>query len=1048
MDSVTSIVQLSDLHMQFSQDNVIKEKEEALIASLLAETRHSSRVIIIFNGDSANIGKEEEFEEAFYLLENIKNQLISINKLKVNIIVVPGNHDCNFYTEFKTRDKLIDNFSDNPDEYEEDSFKEIVMKPLKNYFEYQNLFEDEDINTLFDNKYIRLLEINSEEGLNLRLNLINTSWCSKKNESPGKMNFPTSLIENRLTYLENDNSINISVLHHPLHWIEPNNKRLLKNSLESKSDLIFTGHEHVNTVEIKSSPIQGNVVYIEAKVLQETSKDWINDSGYNVVHIDTDKKLTIKNSNYDKESKMYTYDTKTSFIHQLSTGNKTKMGNLKNKANERLVELKQDSKVPIFSIGNTPLQFDDVFMYPSLQSKLEDDTREIDFNEILESTNQNNITIISGDHDSGKSSIAKQLFQNYIDKNFYPIFFEGRMLKGSKQKDYERIYLKMIEVNYDNSHSVFYDQLSKQQKILIIDNWNTSSFNSRSKGEFLDYCSNIFDKIFIFESIGRNFKEQLKLATSSDAIITHYEIKEFGHFKRMEFIEKWVKANHQLSDTEITNKVSILEKAINPLLGKSIVPRYPIYMLTLLKEIEKGNSTQNISSSAYYYDILIKDLLLNIEFRENANTEKLNNYIIELAWFVYNENGEISYDSWRAFHTKHLERFDLKESQLKFEEYQTKLLTAKIVTSSKEDSYSFTYSYVYYYFIALRLSNSIFEEDTQNYIVNLLNKLNDDLSSNVLLFLTHFSKNPFVVQQIINKALSLLPNEKMYNCKEDEHKLNELINDVPKIELPEKIDVRSNKMRRAKLRDEFDLEEKQAVNDVSSKEISTNTNELATNPTHHQINEAIKIIELMGQLLRNFYGSMEKDQKNSVAKTTFELCFKIINALFSELFKNTDNFIETLTAIIYKEIIDNNGEEKIDEKEASIIRDQIRKYIYAIHGGTLYSIVRKTALAIGDSELDTTYENILNDNSENHISFSLLKAKIEFEHYKEPNINKLSDLYKKVQGNKLITQTIQIMTKEYVYMYETNYDYRQKLLSAVNMKSTPELLIASTKIDN
>ncbi|MCG4837938.1 hypothetical protein L0P55_19465, partial [Parabacteroides merdae] len=86
----------------------------------------------------------------------------------------------------------------------------------------------------------------------------------------------------------------------------------------------------------------------------------------------------------------------------------------------------------------------------------------------------------------------------------------------------------------------------------------------------------------------------------------------------MEFIEKWVKANHQLSDTEITNKVSILEKAINPLLGKSIVPRYPIYMLTLLKEIEKGNSTQNISSSAYYYDILIKDLLLNIEFRENA----------------------------------------------------------------------------------------------------------------------------------------------------------------------------------------------------------------------------------------------------------------------------------------------------------------------------------------------------------------------------------------------------------------------------------------------
>ncbi|MFO7176840.1 hypothetical protein QJS77_15540, partial [Enterococcus faecium] len=77
-----------------------------------------------------------------------------------------------------------------------------------------------------------------------------------------------------------------------------------------------------------------------------------------------------------------------------------------------------------------------------------------------------------------------------------------------------------------------------------------------------------------------------------------------------------------------------------------------------------------------------------------------------------------------------------------------------------------------------------------------------------------------------------------------------------------------------------------------------------------------------------------------------------------------------------------------------------------------------------------------------------LKTKIEFEYYQSPSIPKISSLYSLVKENKLIAQTLQIMAKEYLYMYETSYDYKQKLLDTLNMKSTPEMLLATSKIKN
>jgi hypothetical protein len=83
-------------------------------------------------------------------------------------------------------------------------------------------------------------------------NLFNSSWMSTKKEKPGHMHFPTNYVENIFSHDFGD--INISLIHHPDHWLHPNNKREMEALLQSKSDFILSGHEHVPTSVTMKQP--------------------------------------------------------------------------------------------------------------------------------------------------------------------------------------------------------------------------------------------------------------------------------------------------------------------------------------------------------------------------------------------------------------------------------------------------------------------------------------------------------------------------------------------------------------------------------------------------------------------------------------------------------------------------------------------------------------------------------------------------------------------------------------------------------------------------
>lgn len=113
-----------------------------------------------------------------------------------------------------------------------EEFKEIFHQDWKNCkLVYKNeLFEK--VTLILENKKICF-------------NLINNSWISELQENPGKMIFPINMLD---SIEDNLGDVNITLIHHPDNWLDPDNRKAFRKSIENSSDIILSGHEHAGKI--------------------------------------------------------------------------------------------------------------------------------------------------------------------------------------------------------------------------------------------------------------------------------------------------------------------------------------------------------------------------------------------------------------------------------------------------------------------------------------------------------------------------------------------------------------------------------------------------------------------------------------------------------------------------------------------------------------------------------------------------------------------------------------------------------------------------------
>ena len=229
------ILHLSDLHIE---NDIYVDRIEKMVRALSFDVKQLSNLYLVLSGDIVNYGRKVEFEKAKIFVTQLNERLKPKERLfSVNVVVVPGNHDCCFDNEKKTRKSIL-NDCRNDIIYEEDYFVD-AMAVQKDFWDFANEVSDYKDRNVVSYKYDFIPHIDFK----VSFHCYNTSWLTEIHEKQGNLIIP----ENK--FLENKSGeYVISVFHHPIDWLSAstkrNNKQRFEEHIINSSNLVIYGHEH------------------------------------------------------------------------------------------------------------------------------------------------------------------------------------------------------------------------------------------------------------------------------------------------------------------------------------------------------------------------------------------------------------------------------------------------------------------------------------------------------------------------------------------------------------------------------------------------------------------------------------------------------------------------------------------------------------------------------------------------------------------------------------------------------------------------------------
>jgi len=995
------LIHLTDLHIQES-NNWIDNKLANLISALQYDFKDLKKIFFVISGDTANKGKG--YLEAENILTKIKKSLERfIINTPFEYIIVPGNHDCNFNEADQVREIIIQNIH-TATFGEDNSIIDTCLKVQTDFWTFYEKLTD----NIPNNKLI--YQVKSEiEGKNICFNCYNTAWMSSIKETVGSMYFPLNKIPENIS--QEKNSLTISLFHHPLSWFtpntEPNNKKEFTQHLEKSSQILIYGHEHEDEHSKKQDiNTKNETIYISGKALQ--NEDGKN-SGFKSIIIDiVDKNGTIKEYKWNKDK--YVCNSENDF-----TIDGTKYIEKSFKPKQEFIDKIDALTLPLKFENRKNIKQSDIFVFPDLEKV---STKEKRIDEVYNSKRLleegGEITSLEGEAQSGKTSLLNMLYLEFLEKDKYPLILEAKLLL---KYDDKKTIKKLFDEQYEDSDFDSYLQYDKEKKVLFIDNLQDFTHNAPTLISIIKDLQTQFGRIFIGTTTSFNFASALNAGFEK---VNYYYIQPLGYKKRNELIEKYHLLNE--SPQTLTDKV-ILEKTkfhfdqIQTVIGNKLIPSYPVYILSILQTLIYA-TPHNLeqTSLGYCYQSLIYVALADKAKIKNEDIDSYFNFLSELAFNLYQTKTT-------TFTEKYLNDFyglySSKYVAKNLTKIKDNLLLSNIIMEDEDGDYKFRYNYIFYFLIARKIVEIIHEDEGKKIIKELCNNLSDEQSANILVLTTHHTKDNYLIDEATFSLMVPYDNYFPVTLERDDEyykQIEGIIKDISSNIIKANNDPKKEREKRLEETDKINgkLEKKSEKVQNDIKKENEEANELVQEMSH-----ALKAIEIVGQIIKNRKGSIDKEKLKDIITELYNTAFRTIT-FFGEISKNTqDELIESLKNKI-------NEDDSKDE-----ITNKIGKFFQYMTFQQCIGLFSKLIYCVGNKDLRDIFDEVaieINTPAAKLVTFSIKTA------YGTMSQKELKQLAKEFENNHVAYSILRARVRAYIYNNHIDYQDKQKIASIMKMR--------------
>jgi predicted MPP superfamily phosphohydrolase len=1021
------IVHLSDIHFRepMGQNHILSRA--AKIAAAATSTIPSvGSCFVVVSGDIAFSGKTTEYEIAARFLGELRDHIQRrLSDCVCRFVLVPGNHDCDFSETGSLRDIVV---SKTEPEQLDESLYPIGTAVQRNYetFVAQLRTElDADIAEPPGSSGVYRAETYDLSERSIRFRLINSAWMSSKKEVQGTLLYPVNLLRSDEDVGQSADLV-VTVLHHPYNWFEAKTGRSLRDEIEASSDIVLTGHEHEGDHYRKSDYAEQTVEYLEGAILQDPNHP--ERSSFNTVGIDLEqRKQRVQVWSWNRKDERYDSKEDTDWIEL--------QRNLYRLREEyRLTDYfdrwLKDPGVRFTHPEVEEISLEDLFVYPDLrQSNLPgDDEPSSAFvrGEVPVFILQHQHILVVGPERCGKTSLAKTIFQDFRGRDLVPVLISGEELRSYSESSVMSTVQRKFEEQYASPGLEAFRQLESEEKVIIVDDIDRAPVNLRGRDKIIDTLKGICGVVVLLGDERLRLDDMItpeaeKLAMWS---FTQCEILPFGHLRRADLIEKWYFLGRRYTheSSELSRLAIQAERVVSLLLGQDFIPSHPIFILMILQQMEAGvplNTAGTSGSYGYLYEALLTEALAHASGLE-PDLDTQYAYLSGFAYALFSQQTDsLSTDEASDWHQRHCERHSLR---LDFSRFLSAFCEAGVLCET-EGRISFRYPYIYYYFVARYFRDRIQDDSIRDHIGELSMRLHHRKSANILLFLSYLSRDPYILSAVLRASRRLFSGYPDCDLDEDAKLFVDLASDIPELVL----DASRPEDRRRKLLAERDDLERTQPGQESSESLGDSAVDLDEDLTEvGQINTAFKTIQILGQILRNFAGSLEREQKLELARECYSLGLRMLKFVFGTLESGKEDIVMHLARFL---------KERYPTWPVERLADRVSRFLFNQMVWITFVIVKQVSDSVGLERLSMTFDELLGESDT--ISYRFIDVSVRLDYYRRFPETEVFQLDKDTRRSPFAAHLLRRLVWHYFYIYDTVRTVRESVCARLEIKLLP-----------
>jgi len=574
-------------------------------------------------------------------------------------------------------------------------------------------------------------------------------------------------------------------------------------------------------------------------------------------------------------------------------------------------------------------------------------------------------------------------------------------------------------------------QLERPKKALIIDDWHEARLNPDGRRNYLEIAGRYFGKILLFTD--ELFQIQEMVNNSPDTLLAfdYASAMEFGHALRGELIDRWVSLGreHVASMRDLAREIEETENLVRDLIGKKTLPSVPFIVVCILQADQEDKAeAPEAGSFGYLYEVLVTTAL-NMSSGRKVQLEKKYVFLSMLAYEMFSQNVD-TVSSTRArqiaeaYALSHLVKIDVDTLLTDLEEAR--------VLNKLDGNYHFYYSHLLYYFVARYYKDNLSGDSgdkLRSEIEEMANRISSDKYSTILMFLIYLTRDSTgLIGQLTQNADRIYHDAAPSDLDSDVDFLNKFC-DETQIDIPEQeVDLVENRKQRRELSDRVD-KSAESLKSASSKDFEYSDGL----PDSDKFNLAYRHIELLGQVLRNFPGTLPGSEKLAILRATYLLGLRLMRTIL-RLFESSYS--------IYANVIRESLSEGEDPPPEAVlkIRDLVDRLMFMLNRLVVLGILAKISSSVGLADLESAYAAVLTQLQETNAT-RLLDLAVKLDHlggFPETEVRRLRTEFRKNPFAEVLLKDLVAM---HIQKFDVSRSLRQRLAALFKLNPNAPALI-------